>query len=352
MMDKKVGTRSRRRSGGGVTMAAVARHAGVSSMTVSNVLNNKPSVLPATRDAVLKAIAELDYRPNTAARALASASNYRIGLLHRDSDSALLSAMLVGTLNASARLGVQLNIKVYDQKNPLDSVREFLNTSPDGLLLPPPLCERVSAAGLPEEYDVPMVALASGRELANMHCVRIDDEQAAYETTGILLRAGHRRIGFVRIPSLAGESRFAGYARALSDQGLTLDEALVWNARPTFDAGLRLAEEILPGKRTITAMFAGNDDMAAAFVNVALRTNLRIPEDISVVGFDDTPIAVKIWPALTTVRQPLGEIAEVATRHLVAELQARDKETKAAPGGTTFVDYQIIERNSVAPPSS
>lgn len=347
-MSKKGGTRSRRRSGGGVTMAMVARHAGVSTMTVSNVLNNKPSVLPATREAVMKAFAELDYKPNTAARALASASNYRIGLLYRDGDSALLSAMLVGALNASARLGVQLVINVYDESEPLETVRRFLGTAPDGLLLPPPLCERVSEAGIPDEFDIPMVALAPGRELPNMHGVRINDEQAGYDTTAIMLKAGHRRIGFVRIPSGAGDSRFAGYARALADHGLSVDPDIVWQARPTFEAGLALAERILAGKRPVTAMLAGNDDMAAAFVNVAFRNNLRIPEDFSVIGFDDTPIAVKIWPALTTVRQPLQQIAEVATRHLVERLRSNDDE---APRGTDYVDYQIVERDSVTGPA-
>lgn len=330
-------------------MATVAKHAGVSTMSVSNVLNDKSSVLPATREAVLKAIEELGYKPNTAARALASASNYRIGLLYRGGDSALLSAMLVGALDAASQLGVQLIIKVYDESDPIGSVRDFLATSPDGLLIPPPLCEWVSEARLPEEYGVPMIALAPGRNLPNMHSVRIDDEQATYDITNILLDAGHRRIGFAQIRSGAGESRLAGYARALEERGLPVDPAHVWVTPPSFEAGLELAEKILPGERPITAMLAANDDMAAAFVNVAFRNNLRIPEDFSVIGFDDSPIAVKIWPELTTVRQPLEEIARTATRQLVSKL--RERSAGSDPDGTSMVDYMVVKRNSVAAPA-
>lgn len=325
-------------------MAAVARLAGVSPMTVSNVINNKVSVQPATREAVLKAIAALDYRPNAAARALASASTLRIGLVHRDEESALLSAMLVGALKATSRLGVQLIIQTYDPATAFDDILRFAATDLDGLLLPPPLCERFSGSGLSARLAIPIVALAPGKALPDMACVRIDDEAASFALTSRLIAHGHRAIAFVLLPDThVGIARLEGYRRALRTHGLTEDPALVWHARPLFSEGLVLAEaKLVPGV-PVSAIMAGNDDMAAAFVNVALRRGMRVPEDISITGFDDSPIAIKIWPTLTTVRQPLAEIAEQATDMLIAMLRNPGAD-RTVP---RFVDFTLIERSSV-----
>ena len=337
--------RKRRRGSGGPTITAVAEHAGVSAMTVSNVLNNKSFVNPTAREAVLRAVKALNYTPNTAARSLAAAATLRIGLLHRDTDSALLSAMLVGSLRASARLGVQLVLEIYDSVDPIGSVEKLLRNGIDGLLLPPPICEVASAAGLPERHDVPMVGLAPGGDLRNMDCVRIDDERASYDLTRILLDKGHRRIAIITLPTaLVAASRLRGYLRALGDEGVVADMGLVWEASPTFDAGLALAERVVEERRDFTAVIAGNDDMAAAFVNVALRNKLSVPEDMSITGFDDTPIAVKIWPPLTTVRQPLALMAEKGVERLVSTLRGIDPDPSPQ---AIYVDFSIVERQSV-----
>lgn len=337
--------RKRRRGAGGPTITAVAEQAGVSAMTVSNVLNNKSFVNPTAREAVLKAVKALNYTPNTAARSLAAAATLRIGLLHRDTDSALLSAMLVGSLRASARLGVQLVLEIYDSVDPIGGVEKLLRNGIDGLLLPPPICEVASAAGLPERHDVPMVGLAPGGDLRNMDCVRIDDERASYDLTRILLDKGHRRIAIITLPTaLVAASRLRGYLRALGDAGVVADMGLVWEASPTFDAGLALAERVIKERHDFTAVIAGNDDMAAAFVNVALRNKLSVPEDMSITGFDDTPIAVKIWPPLTTVRQPLALMAEKGVERLVSRLRGIDPDPSPQ---AIYVDFSIVERQSV-----
>lgn len=339
--------RSRKRAGAGVTINAVAHHAGVSAMTVSNVINNKASVQPTTRDAVLKAVAELGYRPNPAARALASASLLRIGLMHRDEESALLSAMLTGTLQATARLGAQLVLRPFAAESDLDEVLRFARTGLDGLLLPPPLCERFGDAGLARQLEVPVIALAPGSAMHQMSGIRIDDVAASHALTTHLIAHGHRRIAFVQLPgSHVGHTRLAGYRAALQDAGLEEDPQLIWPGRPFFADGLRLAEQHLGGPLQFSAVMAGNDDMAAAFVNTALRHGMQLPGDLSVTGFDDTPIASKIWPALTTVRQPLALIAEQATELLVDML--RDPAGKQHV--SRLVDYELVERASVAAP--
>lgn len=344
-MTKDASGRRQRRGSGGPTIKAVADHAGVSAMTVSNVLNNKSFVNPATREAVLASVKALNYTPNAAARSLAAAATLRISLLHRDVDSALLSAMLVGTLKAASTRGVQLVLNIYDPADPIGSVENILRSGIDGLLLPPPLCETVSAAGVPERFDTAMIALAPGSELKNMPSVRIDDELASYQLTRLLLAKGHRRIAIVTLPgALVAASRLRGYLRALGEAGILADMGLVWEAAPTFDAGLELAECKFKTPRDFTAVIAGNDDMAAAFVNAALRNKLSVPHDISITGFDDTPIAVKIWPPLTTIRQPLALMAEKATEQLVARL--RNEDMSAFPR-TMYVDFTLVERQSV-----
>lgn len=341
------GSRSRKRAGAGVTIAAVARQAGVSAMTVSNVINNKASVQPSIREAVLRAVADLGYRPNPAARALASASLLRIGLMHRDEESALLSAMLTGSLQATADLGVQLVLRSFTSDNGLEEVERFARTGLDGLLLPPPLCERFVDSGRAETIGLPVVAMAPGSTMQSVSGVRIDDEAASHALTQHLIARGHRRIAFIQLPgSHVGTTRLAGHHRALEEAGLQPDPDLVWQGRPFFGDGLRLAEQHLGGPLHFTAVMAGNDDMAAAFINTALRRGMRLPHDLSITGFDDTPIASKIWPALTTVRQPLARIAARATELLVGMLRHPAEQLPA----TQTVEYELLERASVSAP--
>lgn len=337
--------RARRRSKNVVTMAEVANLAGVSPMTVSNVLNNKPSVLPERRKAVLDAMDKLNYRPNVAARALASAGTIRIGLLYRDVENAILGAMLVGALKASVRFGFQLIIRSYDETKPLDDVAAFAVSGIDGLLLPPPLCELVSFSGISAKLSIPMIGLAPGTNLPDIPAVRIDDELAAYEATSLLLDKGHRRIGFVKLPgAMVGQTRLAGMRRALAERGEVLEERFIWEARPIYEAGLALADMVCKMEERPSAILAGSDDIAAAFVNVMHRCGLRVPEDISIVGFDDTPIAVKIWPALTTVRQPLARIAEQATERLIQTIRNPEQHRN----DVIFIPHEIIQRASVS----
>lgn len=341
-----------RRSSSAVTISDVAARAGVSAMTVSNVLGGRKKVLDATREAVHKAIEELGYTPNAAARALASASQLRIGLIYRNPQSAFLSAVLVGALNASAKLGAQLLIRSCEAETAeatATTLQGLMRSGANALLLPPPFCEIIDRSPELRTTGVPMMALSSGRELTHMPGVRVDDFEAARAMTLRLIELGHRRIALIEGPAqhYASATRLAGYRSALARAGIGEDPALIAKGDFTYDSGLVAAQRLLDLPQRPTAIFAFNDDIAAAVVSEAHRRGIVIPDELSIAGFDDTPIAIKIWPPLTTVRQPIVEISELATQRLVAAMRETHDEGGAV--ATVHIPFSIIERESTGP---
>ena len=342
-----------RRSSSAVTMHAVAERAGVSPMSVSNVINGR-RVLPRTKEAVLRAIAELDYKPNAAARALASASPVRIGLLYNSPESAFVSALLVGALDAATRFGAQLLIHRFEEHRALsDILSDMVDGGANALLLPAPYCEAASETGLVDRLNVPVIALCPGSELSDMSAVRVDDVSAAREMTSYLIGLGHRRIGFVRgaASHIISRTRFEGYRLAHLDHGLEADPELVADGDLTFDSGLAAAERLLALERPPTAIFASNDDMAAAVISVAHRRDMRVPEQLSVAGFDDSPISRKIWPTVTTVRQPIVDMTAMAVESLI-EILGRPA-GKLPPGiSNTYAEHTLVIRGSTGVPGA
>lgn len=329
-------------------MQAVADHAGVSAMTVSHVINGTKKLRDETRDAVLAAIDALGYVPNIAARALASAQSTRVGIVYRNAQNAFLSAMLVGTLNAAARLGAQVIIRKCDSFTPEDAteaVSSLLRSGANAILLAPPYSELLTGSAFSASLRVPVAALAHDGQLADMDSIGIDEAAAAHAMTEHLIGRGHRRIGFVTGPAShsAAARRLAGYETALAAHGLTVDAGLIQHGDFSFESGLAAAAALLDLPEPPTAIFASNDDMAAAVSLIGHQRGLRIPEDLAVAGFDDAPIAVKIWPPLTTVRQEIDHMAERAIEIMVA----RHREGgHPAVMTSEQVDFAVIERES------
>ena len=331
-------------------MHAVAVRAGVSPMSVSNVINGH-NVRPATREAVLRAIDELNYKPNIAARALASASTTRIGLLYNSPESAFVSALLVGALDAATRFGAQLLIRRFEEKRALaDILFDMVQGGANALILPAPYCEVASGTALVDRLKVPVIALCSGDELPDMSSVRVDDVAAARDMTNYLIGLGHRRIGFVRGAQthIVRRTRFEGYRLALSAHGIEFDPDLVVDGDLTFESGLAATEQLLSLRRPPTAIFASNDDMAAAVISVAHRRDIRVPDQLSVVGFDDSPISRKIWPTLTTIRQPIVDMTAMAVESVIEMLG--DSQAKPSNNSTTYADFSLVIRGSSGPP--
>jgi len=342
-----------------VTIRTVAKHAGVSPMSVSNVLNGR-RVMPETQAAVERALAELDYTPNSAARQLASGGVTSVGvLLHPALEQDFLSPMLVGVLNATSKFGVQLIVEraSYDDVTEAwAAVRALTRRGAGGVLLPPGICEVMALGAETARTDLALVAFAPGRDLPGMASVRIDDFAAARDMTSMLLDQRHRRIGFITAPRSLGvfESRRGGYLAALHARGMEIDHDLILEGQMDFRSGFAAAAEMLNLANPPTAIFASNDDMAAGALVAARSLGIDVPNALSVAGFDDTPLATKLWPPLTTVRFPVIEMAELAIEMLVEAARSH----VPPPPVTRYLSYSIVERASTgtepkaSPPAS
>jgi LacI family transcriptional regulator len=336
------------------TIHDVARRAGVSPMTVSRVVNDKKNVRAETRASVLSAIQALRYAPNPAARSLVGAPVAKIGLLYNNPSSGYLSEFMIGALDECSRNSAQLVLEKCAVNDPVaerEAVRRLVQGGVAGIVLPSALCDTTALIEELKRADISLVAVATGRFGSEASCVRVDDHKAAYEMTRYLLDKGHRRIGFIKghPNEIASEERLSGFESALREAGCESDPALIAQGYFSYRSGLEAAEILLSGKSPPTAIFACNDDMAAAVVSVAHRKGLDVPGDISVAGFDDTPIAATLWPQLTTIRQPISEMAEIAMDLLVRDIRHRH-----AGGESKRIDrlvaHALIERQSVTAP--
>lgn len=327
----------------------VAERAGVSAMTVSSTINDSGKVSQATRDRVRAAIEELGYKPNRAAQTLASAGSISVGTIFHSPENPFLGATLVGLLGAASARGAQVLIRRcddYARATAVEALHAVVRSGANAVLVAPPFCELLSGTAAIAELGVPVAAVGCGVALPDMITARIDNHAAARSMTDLLIARGHRRIGFIKGPAAHSTSaqRYAGYATALHDHGIALDARLVFEGAFTFESGLAAAAHLLGLADAPSAIFAANDDMAAAVVSVAHRRGLAIPENLAIAGFDDSTIATKIWPSLTTIRQPSSEMAARATEMLISEL--RNPEWRACD---EILPFDLIERASTAP---
>lgn len=312
------------------TIDDVAALAGVSIKTVSRVVNREPNVRQATRDRVNKAISELRYRPSMSARSLASHRSHLIVLVYDDPSayevpsSGYIIRMQEGALRACKTANFELLIHPCNYRN--DDVCEELRsvieqTRPDGIVLAAPLSNMPIIVDAIAATNTPFVRLSPGHENGDEFSIATDDREVSAEMTRQLASLGHRRIAFVagHRSHIAVGNRYDGYRDGLEASGIEFDPGLVVQGDNSIASGERAAEQLLSLDPRPTAIFAANDDMAAGVVRVAHRLGLDVPGDVSVAGFDDSSLAQQIYPSLTTVRQPLGAMAERAALALIGE---------------------------------
>lgn len=329
----------------GVTIRAVGERAGVSAMTVSNVINGAGKVGPTTRAAVLAAIEELGYRPNIAARRLAKAGATTLGLVYSSRGTPFIDSILLGALRATNARGLQFIAQGQEEltgQAAEAAVRSLVQSGAAGVLLVPPFAELLSGSGLFAELGVAAAAIATGQSMADISTVRIDNRAAMAAVTAHVAARGHRRIGFLAGPetfSVAAE-RLAGFRDGLAAQGLDHDPTLV--IRSGFDpaSGAAAGRKMLDRPDRPSAILCSSDDMAAGLIGEAHRMGLRLPGDLTVTGFDDTAVASRLWPPLTVIRQPVGDMAFRAVEQVLASLRSREVEDRV-------LDYELVVRESV-----
>ena len=322
------------------TIIDVAREAGVSFKTVARVLNGEARVREETKQKVLKAAKAVDYRVNSAARTLRSKSQRRLALLIDNPSESYAEATQIGAMLSVQSMGFGLFIgKSLADIEGLDDIV--------GVVLSPPLSNDAAALQALEARDIPFVRIGAEKTSEAGDRIGIDDREAAKEMTEYLLGLGHRQIGFIKgDPDYdVSRRRFEGCMDAMTEAGLEIDDAYCVTGDFSYESGLRGAEALLSQELRPTAIFAGNDEMASAALATAYKMNIRVPDALSVVGFDDAPVSRAIYPKLTTVQQ--------STQHMVGQavqiLAGRIAQSGSAPANV-ILPHKILTRESCAPP--
>ncbi len=312
-----------------VTIRDVAKHAGVSFKTVSRVINNEPFVKETTRLKVQTAIDELGYVVSLPAKRLSSGRSYTIGLIFHNASWHYIQDVQKGVLETGREFGYHTLMHPCDV-NQDEDINEILNMVSqrlvDGLIFTPPADNAAKLIRELQTLKVPFISLSPKDRRYIQPYVTTTDLDGAFEMTSYLISLGHTRIGFIHGPNeqQAPHDRFAGYQSALAEAGVTLDPALVISGDDHFKSGILAAQELLSKNPPLTAIFANNDEMAAGAIAAVFDAGLRVPQDISVAGFDNIPLAEQIWPPLTTVEQPIFEMATHATTHLIKMLNGEN----------------------------
>jgi LacI family transcriptional regulator len=338
-----------------ITIGDVAEFAGVSIKTVSRVVNREPHVREATRARVEAAISKLNYRPNLSARNLASQRSYLIGLIYDDPShyevpsSGYVISMQQGALRACRTADYELLIHPcnYRRRNIADELKALIeHARPVGIVLAAPLSNMPKIVKAIEATGTPFIRISPGVASKRQYAVVTNDREISAEMTRYLASLGHKRIAFIKgHPShKAVASRYLGYLDGLDQSGLKFEECLVADGDNSFDFGEAAAHKLLRRKKRPTAIFAANDDMAAGVIRAANLRGVSIPGEVSVAGCDDVPLARQICPTLTTIRQPLAEMAEAAALRLLGNA---NKEKQ--PEGWEVVPASLQIRESTGP---
>ena len=334
-----------------VTLEDVARLAGVSPKTVSRVINNEPHVRPLKREAVEKAITALGYRPNMAARALASSRNYLICAISPWLESSYFQELHSQSIRASKACGYHLVIEEIDLRHPV-SIRELENSLGnmrcERAILSPATSDNVAIMDLLERMGVNYVRISPTTQPDRADSVSVDQAQGMRLVADYLWSLGHRRFAVVADPHpQAPMNRSRLLTQFLVELGCP-PEAIVsvpLNYRlDGLQAGRECAKAILQSPVRPTAVFSYADEVAAGVIGHALEQGLQIPRDLSVVGFDDFYVARLVWPPLTTIRISLEEVAAKAVSLLL---------NPTTDGSTRNIlcPVELIVRDSACPPA-
>jgi LacI family transcriptional regulator len=337
---------------GKTTINDIARLSGVSKKTVSRVLNNSPLVRGDTREKVLALMAERSYAPDPQARGLAFRRSFLIGLVFDNPTAQYIVNMQYGVLDALRDTSYELVVHPCDSKSAgyIEGVKRFVTQQKlFGVILIPRVSEDQELAEALREVGCRYVRIASIKLDEAAQMVLTHDRLASVEAAHYLESLGHRQLGLITGPRRyrSAIERGEGFVEGLARRGVKLAPDYVYEGGYTFESGVAGAEYLLSRNPRPTAIFACNDEMAAGVYKAALRLGLNIPGQLSVVGYDDSPLAAQLWPALTTVRVPVRDVGRQAAMLLLSSIE---------PGSNTraqiAVTPNLVVRDSSQPPSS
>jgi LacI family transcriptional regulator len=338
------------------TVNDVAKHAGVSIKTVSRVINNEPAVRQSTFDKVQASVKELNYRPNSSARSLAGTRSYTIGFIYDNPNAYYVIDMQNGILSECRNNHFELlihpcNHQAADLETELTNLINHSRIA--GLVLTPPFSEMPGVSEMLDQMGLPYVRIISGRDGDKSRdcCILVNDHQAAFTNTQHLIELGHGEIGFLCGGKEHGSTneRLQGYQSALLENGIKPKKRLVVEGEYSFDSGVQGAKKLLSQKNRPTAIFASNDEMAAGALFAARLMGIAIPEELSIVGFEDSPFSRQTWPKLTTAHQPNETIAQQAVKLLIAKIQGRTKEYIKEKQLLQSFSPELVIRDSTGP---
>jgi LacI family transcriptional regulator len=321
-----------------VTIEDVALATGVSRQTVSRVINRSPNVKASVRERVTAAVEQLGYVPNLSARRMGGGRSFLI-LAINDRQRTIenwqagrgndwVDQMLFGGMTECDRHGYHLVFELIDTDT-AHSARQLSNIlaslRPDGVILTPPHCDNPALTEALAERNIPCARVGHSEGMGYVD-VHMDEEGAAHAATTQLINFGHRRIAFIAGAPNYGNSarRVSGFYQALNDSGLGEEAGSVGNGDFHFDTAANVIEAMLSLKNKPTAFIADNDAMAFAALHVASRFGLRVPEDVSIISFEDTPGVRFSVPPLTAIRQPTAAMIAKACEKLIARSKGED----------------------------
>lgn len=319
---------------GKVTISQVAKEAGVSSQTVSRVINNKPEITPETRQRVQEVINRLGYQPNAIARSLSQRRSHTLGMVTFGLEYYGPSKILGGVEQAANQRGLSILLNLLHQPESEDIesiVNGLISRQVEGIIWAVPEIgnNRSWFWKVLPQLAIPVVFLST-QPRDGLNVVEIDNRDGGYMATQHLLERGYRKIGLMAGPLTwrAASERRRGWQEALTAAETPFNDSQIIEGNWSAESGERSLYELLEKCPDVQAVFASNDQMALGLMRAALRLGKRIPEDLAVVGFDDTPESAFYNPPLTTIRQDLHQLGQVAVQTL---LEIKEAERRGEP---------------------
>jgi LacI family transcriptional regulator len=326
-----------------ITIADIAKMANVSKATVSYVINNKKGVSLDVRKKIQRIIKESNYKPNTMARALAGKHTNSVGLIIPDISDMFYANIIRGVEKASGKFGYFLNLfTTHANPEKEHEVFDFFTSSmADGVIVMTYFVGKEVTRKL-RQRKIPFVFLDFPYD-DDIYSVSVDNFEGGFKATNYLISLGHKKIAFLHGPEAARDSkaRYRGYLKALEEHNIPFDKDLVLKGDFLRQSGFKAAKKLIENKKMPTALFAANDQMALGAMSALKKEGYRIPEDISIIGFDNTEASSFSKPTLTTIMQPIFEMGSLAAKTLISLINGKTPEKKRY-----LLKTRLIERQS------